>query len=101
MEENILSDNALRSENDGISENTADNVTEYAKRIRKESIADTMAMQGIVCLITAIAFVVLNIVQPELAADIFSVYSEKTSGSDAITDMIHAAADLLRSTPNV
>lgn len=101
MDENMLSSNALQLENNDISENTADNVSEYVKRVRKESIADIMAMQGIVCIITAIAFVVLNIVQPNLAADIFSLYSEKTSGSDGLTDIIHAVVDFLRSTPNV
>lgn len=101
MEENVASDAALQLENEAISEDTADNVTTYVKRGKKGGIADTMAMQGIVCLIIAIAFAVFNIVQPYLAADVFSVYSEKTSGSDGVTDMIRAIGDFLRSTPNV
>lgn len=101
IEENMSSDTTLQSDDGDISENTADNAVVYAKRRKKGGISDTMAMQGIVCLIIAIAFAVFNIVQPDLAADVFSVYSEKTSGSDGVTDMIRAVGDFLCSTPNV
>lgn len=101
MEENAASNTALQSENEAVSEDTADSVTAYVKRGKKGGIVDTMAAQGILCLIIAIAFAVFNIVQPDLAADVFSVYSEKTSGSDGVTDMIRAVGDFLRSTPNV
>lgn len=101
MEEITASDTALQPENEAISEDTADNVTSYVNRGKRGGIADTIIMQGILCLIIAIAFAVLNIVQPDLAADVFSLYSEKTSGSDGVTDIIRAIGDFLRSTPNV
>ena len=100
IEENMSSDTALQSDDD-VLENTADNAAVYANRREKGGISDIMAMQGIVCLIIAIAFAVFDIVQPDLAADVFSVYSEKTSGSDGVTDIIRAVGDFLCSTPNV
>ena len=101
IEDAVSSNNTLQSDNTAVSENIDDNVMTYAKRRKKAGLTDTVAMQGIVCLIIAIAFAVFNIVQPNLAADVFSVYSEKTSGSDGVTDIIRAVGDFLRSTPNV
>lgn len=92
------SENALQQSDDVERDIPAEAVL-YRKK--KGGLADTAAMQAILCLLIAVGFAAANIAKPELAADIFSVYLDKSSGSDGFADIVGAIADFLRSTPNV
>lgn len=98
----VASERTLQS-SDNSDNNEEQNIPAEAVPYRKKkgSLADTAAMQAILCLITAVGFVAANIAKPDLAADIFAVYLDKNSSSDGFTDIIRAVADFLRSTPNV
>ncbi len=91
------------SENIEASENTEETVTdavpkinEYRKRV---TFLDIVAVQAIMCLVAAIAFVGINIFEPDLAADIFEVYLEKNTDSGNISNIINVITDFLQSTP--
>lgn len=91
------------SENIEAAENTEEAVTDSTPEItvsrKKVTFFDIIAVQAIMCLAAAIAFVGINIWNSELAADIFEVYLEKNTDSGNISNVIKAIADFLQSTP--
>lgn len=95
----VTSERALQSSDNSEEQNIPAEAAPYRKK--KGSLADTASTQAILCLLIAVGFVAANIAKPDLAADIFAVYLDKSSGSDGFTDIIRAIADFLRSTPNV
>ena len=91
------------SENIEAAENTEEAVTDSAPEIalsrKKVTFLDIVAVQAIMCLVAAIAFVGVNIFYPDLAADIFEIYLEKNTDSGNISNVIKVIADFLQSTP--
>lgn len=91
------------SENIETAENTEETVTGSTSEItvsrKKVTFLDIVAVQAIMCLAAAIAFVGINIWNSELAADIFEIYLEKNTDSGNISNVIKAIADFLQSTP--
>lgn len=91
------------SENIEAAENTEEAVTDSAPEIaisrKKVTFLDIVAVQAIMCLAAAIAFVGINIWNSELAADIFEIYLEKNTDSGNISNVIKVIADFLQSTP--
>ena len=91
------------SENIEAAENTEENGTDSTSEIsasrKKVTFLDIVAVQAIMCLVAAIAFVGINIWNSELAADIFEVYIEKNTDSGNISNVIKVIADFLQSTP--
>ncbi len=91
------------SENIEAAENTeeaaADSTSEISVNRKKVTFLDIVAVQAIMCLVAAIAFVGINIWNSELAADIFEVYLEKNTDSGSISNVIRVIADFLQSTP--
>ena len=91
------------SENIEAAENTeeaaADSTSEIAVSRKKVTFLDIVAVQAIMCLVAAIAFVGINIWNSELAADILEVYIEKNTDSGNISNVIKVIADFLQSTP--
>lgn len=91
------------SENIEAAENTEEAVTDDTSKIavnrKKVTFLDIVAVQAIMCLVAAIAFVGVNIFYPDLAADIFEIYLEKNTDSGNISNVIRAIADFLQSTP--
>ena len=69
--------------------------------VRKTGLKDIVTVQAILCVLIAILFVSLNIFNSDLAADIFEVYSEKSSVYGSIMDIVDEFIDFLGSTPNV
>lgn len=91
------------SENIETAENTEKDCTEAISEIivrrKKVTFFDILAVQAIMCLVTAIAFVGVNIFYHDLAADIFDIYIEKNIDSENISNVIKIIADFLQSTP--
>lgn len=76
-----------------------ESVPEIAVSRKKVTFLDIIAVQAIMCLAAAIAFVGVNILYPDLAADILEVYTEKNTESGNISNVIKVIADFLQSTP--
>ncbi len=91
------------SENIEAAENTeeavADSTSEISANRKKVTFLDIVAVQAIMCLVAAIAFVGINIWNSELAADIFEIYLVKNTDSGNISNVIRVIADFLQSTP--
>lgn len=91
------------SENIEASENTeeigTDSTPEISANRKKVTFLDILAVQAIMCLAAAIAFVGINIWNSDLAADIFELYLEKNTDSGNIENIIKVIADFLQSTP--
>lgn len=91
------------SENIEAAENTeeigTDSTPEISANRKKATFFDILAVQAIMCLAAAIAFVGINIWNSELAADIFELYLEKNTDSGNIENIIKVIADFLQSTP--
>ncbi len=58
---------------------------------------DTLTIQAILCVATAIVFVVINIFNNDLAYDIYSLYSEKSLKESNIADTFRILIDLFKS----
>lgn len=71
----------------------------FVQKKKTVTFSDTVTIQLILCLIAAIAFVAVNIVNNELAYDIYAVYNEKISADGNISDTIRIIVDFFRSTP--
>ncbi|MCH5193078.1 MAG: hypothetical protein J1F11_03885 [Oscillospiraceae bacterium] len=69
--------------------------------VRKTGLKDIVTVQAIICVVTGILFVSLNIWSSDLAADIFDFYSEKSAVCGSIMDIVDEFIDFLGSTPNV
>lgn len=80
-------------------ETAAEGVSEIAVSRKKVTFLDIVAVQAIMCLAAAIAFVGVNIFYPDLAADILEVYTEKNTDTGNISTVIRVIADFLQSTP--
>lgn len=87
-----------------VQKETPENVTAEAERspnVKKTGLKDIVTVQAIVCVVIGIGFAFLNIWGSDLAADIFDVYSEKSSVYGSIMNIVNAFIDFLGSTPNV
>ena len=91
------------SENIETAENTEEfgieSMSEITAKRKKVTFWDIIAVQAIMCLVAAIAFLGVNICYPDLAADIFEIYLEKNTDSGNISNVIKVIADFLQSTP--
>ena len=87
-----------------VQEKAPESVTVEADRSdesRKAGFKDIITVQAIICVLIGIGFTALNILNSGLAADIFEVYSEKSSVYGSIMDIVNEFIDFLGSTPNV
>lgn len=92
MQENLTSPDTLQ----------ADNPAKPAECVRSEkkgSFGDTVILQTILCVVLAIGFVVVNILDNNLAADIFDAYKSKFVSDKNIFDIAFAIADYLGTAP--
>lgn len=92
-----VSENIETAEN--IEKDSAEAVAEITVSRKKVTFLDIIAVQAIMCLAAAIAFVGVNIFYPDLAVDILEVYTEKNTDSGNISNVIKVIADFLQSTP--
>lgn len=92
--ENLSSEQALQQQNaySEIPENSV-------KERKNATFLDTVTIQAILCVLAAIVFVAVNILDTELAYDVFEIYSEKSTVQENITDTFRMILDFLRSTP--
>lgn len=92
MQENRIQEEAV--------ENASEETAELSEG-RKNGSKDIVTVQAILCVLLGIAFMAVNIFNSDLAADIFEVYSEKSSVYGSIMDLVSEFIDFLGSTPNV
>lgn len=87
-------------ENVKVSEENVDepiNVDDVCRK--KTTFMDILAVQAIMCLVAAIAFVTVNTFKPDLAADILEIYLEKNAASGSLSRVVEIIVDFLQSTP--
>ena len=99
MQENPTSSKALHNERisteaekraeTGVSEPKGKNV----------SFGDTLTLQAILCVLLAIGFVAVNILNGDMAADIFELYKSKFNSESTVIEVFAAIADFLGSAP--
>lgn len=82
-------------------EDTTDEFVLRNGSAQRAAFADIISVQAILCVLTAILFVAVNIVDTDLASDIFTVYLDKNSDTSGFMNAAYALLDFLRSTPNV
>ena len=71
---------------------------------KSEKVSDVITMQCIVCIILAIAFVVINIVLPKLSEDIVQKYRTVSVSDDKVNDalvsIVSTISDFMNTAPN-
>ncbi|MCM1023784.1 MAG: hypothetical protein NC395_06970 [Prevotella sp.] len=86
-----LQDKALPVRADTQPENTAPRKT--------ASFGDTLTLQAILCVLMALGFVILNMVNGGLAAEIFELYKGGFGGDSTVAEVFAAAAEFLGTAP--
>ncbi|MDE7304245.1 MAG: hypothetical protein K2N60_13110 [Oscillospiraceae bacterium] len=99
MQENLTSSEALHNEQNSAAGNKrADTVTPESKG-KNASFWDTLTLQAILCVLLAIGFVAVNILNGDMAADIFELYESKFNSESTVVEAFAAIADFLGSAP--
>lgn len=63
------------------------------------SFGDTITLQAILCILLAIGFIAANILNGDLAADIFELYESKFNSDSTAVDVFAAIVDFLGTAP--
>ncbi len=88
----ITDENSVRAESEPVE------LTElFVQKKKAVTLSDTITIQAILCVTFAIAFIAVNIVNSDLAYEIFGACTEKCSDTGSIGDTLRIIADLLRS----
>lgn len=67
--------------------------------VRTASFWDTLTLQAILCVLLALGFIAVNMVNGNLAADIFELYESKFSSDSTVVDVFAAIVDYLGTAP--
>lgn len=67
--------------------------------VRTASFWDTLTLQAILCVLLALGFIAVNMVNGNLAADIFELYESKFSSDSTVVDVFSAIVDYLGTAP--
>ncbi len=93
MEENMTSSETLH-------ENEPVELTEmFVQKKKTVTYGDTLTLQAILCVLIAIGFIIVNILDSSLAAEVLDLYEEKFGSDRNIWDAIAAAVDFLNTAP--
>ncbi|MBD5145076.1 MAG: hypothetical protein HDT21_04070 [Ruminococcus sp.] len=99
MQENLTISEALHNEHTSAKAvNQADTAVSESKR-KTVSFGDTLTLQAILCVLLAIGFVAVNILNGDMAADIFELYESKFNSESTVVEVFAAIADFLGSAP--
>lgn len=66
---------------------------------RTASFWDTLTLQAILCVLLALGFIAVNMVNGNLAADIFELYESKFTSDSTVVDVFAAIVDYLGTAP--
>lgn len=99
MQENLTSSKALHNEQTSVgAEKRAETAVSESKG-KTVSFWDTVTLQAILCVLLAIGFVAVNILNGDMAADIFELYESKFNSESTVVEVFAAIADFLGSAP--
>lgn len=93
MQENLTSAEALHGDE------TAVQTASEPSAARTASFGDTITLQAILCVLLAIGFIVVNIMNGDIAADIFELYESRLGSESTVADVFAAIADYLGTAP--
>ena len=99
MQENLTSSEALHNiqTSAGVEKRSETAVSET--KGKNVSFGDTLTLQAILCVLLAIGFVAVNILNGDMAADIFELYERKFNSESTVVEVFAAIADFLGSAP--
>lgn len=93
MQENQESSEALQEEK------TAETTEMLVQSKKAVTIGDTLTVQAILCVLLALGFVIVNIVNGSFAAELLGVYESRFGSDGNVLDIIKAVADYLGTAP--
>ncbi len=93
MEEKLTSPEALHEEE------PVELTEMFVQKKKTVTFGDTLTLQAILCVLIAIGFTVINILNSALAAEVLDVYEEKIGSDGNILEAFEAAADFLNTAP--
>lgn len=93
MQENQESSEALQEEE------PAELTEMFVRRKKTATLGDTLTVQAILCVLLALGFVIVNIVNGSFAAELLDVYESRLDSDGNIFDIIAAVADYLGTAP--
>lgn len=97
MQENLTSSEALHTKQ--TSAEVAKRTETAVSERKTASFGDTLTLQAILCVLLAIGFVAINILNGDMAADIFDLYKSKFNSESTVVEVFAAIADFLGSAP--
>lgn len=99
MQENLTSSEALRNEQTSAAVDKRAETALPESKEKNVSFGDTLTLQAILCVLLAIGFVAVNILNGDMAADIFELYESKFNSESTVVEVFAAIADFLGSAP--
>lgn len=96
MQKNLTSSEALHNEQ--TSPAAGERAVSESKG-KTVSFGDTLTLQAILCVLLAIGFIAVNILNGDMAADIFELYESKFNSESTVVEVFAAIVDFLDSAP--
>lgn len=99
MQENLTISEALHNEQTSAAAGERAETALSESKGKTVSFGDTLTLQAILCVLLAIGFVAINILNGDMAADIFELYESKFNSESTVVEVFAAIADFLGSAP--
>lgn len=96
MQENLTSTETLHQDETAVQ---TEQVEVDPSLDRTVSFWDTLTLQAILCVLLALGFIAVNMVNGNLAADIFELYESKFTSDSTVVDVFAAIVDYLGTAP--
>ncbi len=93
MEENLTSSETLQEEK------PVELTEMFMQKKKTVTYGDTLTLQTTLCVLIAIGFVVINILNGGLASDILAAYKESFDSDSNIAEVLASAAEFLNTAP--
>lgn len=99
MQENLTSSGALHNKQTSAAGEKQAETAVSKPQGRNVSFGDTLTLQAILCVLLAIGFIAVNILNGDMAADIFELYESKFNSESTVVEVFAAIADFLGTAP--
>lgn len=99
MQGNLTSSEALYNEQTSAGAEKRAETSVSVSKGKTVSFWDTLTLQAILCVLLAIGFVAVNVLNGDMAADIFELYESKFNSESTVIEVFAAIADFLGSAP--
>lgn len=96
MQENLTSTEALHQDETAVQ---TEQVEVDPSLDKTASFGDTLTLQAILCVLLALGFIAVNMINGNLAADVFELYESKFSSDSTVVDVFAAIVDYLGTAP--